>query len=169
MCEALGYPVPTSFGRKRPRFPGQQLDIYVQKSNNLQVWNEQLEAIRRYALVRVCEGSIIVRVKVVTGDTLAKLDTTGTLTQKYQRAWCGMAQSAVEVAEYPRSGPRPRKSPRAFGKALRRHLGNLLRFENRIDRKSKSILRSIIQMNSSRRKAGAIQLRWLGAFWSKRG
>ena len=84
VCEALGYPVPKSFGRKRPRFPGQQLDIYVQKSNNLQVWNEQLDAIRRYALVRVSEENIIVRVKVVTGDTLAKLDATGTLTQKYQ-------------------------------------------------------------------------------------
>lgn len=84
VCEALGYPVPTSFGRKRPRFPGQQLDIYVQKSNNLQVWNEQLDAIRRYALVRVSAENVIVRVKVVTGDTLAELDTAGTLTQKYQ-------------------------------------------------------------------------------------
>ena len=84
VCDALGYPVPTSFGRKRPRFPGQQLDVYVQKSNNLQVWNEQLDAIRRYALVRVSSESVITRVKVVTGDTLAKLDTTGTLTQKYQ-------------------------------------------------------------------------------------
>jgi hypothetical protein len=84
VCEALGYPVPKSFGRKRPRFPGQQLDIYVQKSNNLQVWNEQLDAIRRYALVRVSAENSIARVKVVTGETLAKLDTTGTLTQKYQ-------------------------------------------------------------------------------------
>lgn len=84
VCKALGYPVPKSFGRKRPRFPGQQLDIYVQKSNNLQVWNEQLDAIRRYALVRVSGENVIARVKVVTGDTLAKLDTTGTLTQKYQ-------------------------------------------------------------------------------------
>ena len=84
VCEALGYPVPTAFGRKRPRFPGQQLDIYVQKSNNLQVWNEQLDAIRRYALVRVSAENVIARVKVVTGDTLAELDTTGTLTQKYQ-------------------------------------------------------------------------------------
>ncbi len=84
VCEALGYPVPKSFGRKRPRFPGQQLDIYVQKSNNLQVWNEQLDAIRRYGLVRVSGENVISRVRVVTGDTLAKLDTTGTLTQKYQ-------------------------------------------------------------------------------------
>ena len=84
VCEALGYPVPKSFGRKRPRFPAQQLDIYVQKSNNLQIWNEQLDAIRRYALVRVSAENVIARVKVVTGDTLAKLDTTGTLTHKYQ-------------------------------------------------------------------------------------
>lgn len=84
VCKALGYPIPKSFGRKRPRFPGQQLDIYVQKSNNLQVWNEQLDSIRRYALVRVSSENVIVRVKVVTGDALAKLDTTGTLTQKYQ-------------------------------------------------------------------------------------
>ena len=84
VCKALGYPVPKSFGRKRPRFPGQELDIYVQKSNNLQVWNEQLDAIRRYALVRVSGENVIARVKVVAGDTLAKLDTTGTLTQKYQ-------------------------------------------------------------------------------------
>ena len=83
-CAALGYPIPKSFGRKRPRFPGQQLDIYVQKSNNLQVWNEQLDAVRRYALVRVSAGNIVEKVKVVTGDILAKLDTTGTLTQKYQ-------------------------------------------------------------------------------------
>ena len=43
VCEAMGYPVPESFGRKRPRFPGQQLDIYVQKSNNLQVWNDLIQ------------------------------------------------------------------------------------------------------------------------------
>lgn len=84
VCEALGYPVPQSFGGKRPKFPGQQFDTYVQKSNNLQVWNEELDSIRRYVLVRVSAENVIARVKVVTGDTLAKLDTTGTLTQKYQ-------------------------------------------------------------------------------------
>ena len=96
VCEALGYPTPNAFGRKRPRFPGQQLDIYVQKSNNLQVWNEQLDAIRRYALVRVSGETVIARVKVVTGDTLAKLDTTGTLTQKYQaRLMAGSADAEL--------------------------------------------------------------------------
>jgi hypothetical protein len=35
-------------------------------------------------LIRVSDSNLITRVKAVTGDTLALLDTTGTLTQKYQ-------------------------------------------------------------------------------------
>ena len=84
VCQVLGYPVPSSFRKTQPRFPGQFFDTYVQKSNNLQVWNEELSPTRRYVLIRVSEGDVITRVKVVTGDTLAFLDTTGTLTQKYQ-------------------------------------------------------------------------------------
>ncbi len=84
VCEALGYPIPKTFGRNRPRFSGQQFDVYVQKSNNLQVWNEELSPLRRYALVRVGSDSRITQVKVVTGDVLAGFDKTGTLTQKYQ-------------------------------------------------------------------------------------
>lgn len=84
VCQALGYPVPSRFRRTQPRFPGQLLDTYTQKSNNLQVWNEELAPTRRYVIIRVGEGDVITRVKVVTGETLALLDTTGTLTQKYQ-------------------------------------------------------------------------------------
>ena len=84
VCRVLGYPVPRSFKRTQPRFPGQIFDIYVQKSNNLQIWNEEISPTRRYVLIRVSSDDIIDRVKVVTGDTLAELDTTGTLTQKYQ-------------------------------------------------------------------------------------
>ncbi len=84
ICDVLGYPRPKSFQKVQPRFPGQMFDTYVQKSNNLQVWNEELSASRRYVLIRVSESDMITRVKVVTGDTLALLDTTGTLTQKYQ-------------------------------------------------------------------------------------
>ncbi|MEX0921409.1 MAG: hypothetical protein WD489_05170 [Rhodovibrionaceae bacterium] len=84
VCRALGYPVPSSFRKTQPRFPGQFFDTYAQKSNNLQVWNEELAPTRRYVIIQVGEGDVIVRVKVVTGDTLALLDTTGTLTQKYQ-------------------------------------------------------------------------------------
>jgi hypothetical protein len=39
ICEILGYPVPTSFKKSKPRFPGQDFDTHVQKSNNLQIWN----------------------------------------------------------------------------------------------------------------------------------
>lgn len=84
VCRVLGYPVPPSFKKTQPRFPGQMLDAYTQKSNNLQVWNEELSAIRRYVLIRVSENDVITRVKVVTGEALALLDTTGTLTTKYQ-------------------------------------------------------------------------------------
>ncbi len=84
VCGVLGYPVPRSFKRTQPRFPGQVFDIYVQKSNNLQIWNEDISPIRRYVIIRVSSDDIIERVKVITGDVLAKFDTTGTLTQKYQ-------------------------------------------------------------------------------------
>jgi hypothetical protein len=84
VCRALGYPLPASFKKTKPRFPGQLFDTYVQKSNNLQVWNEELAPTRRYVIIRVSQEDLITRVKVVTGDSLAFLDTTGTLTQKYQ-------------------------------------------------------------------------------------
>lgn len=84
VCDALGYPRPKSFRKVQPRFPGQMFDTYVQKSNNLQVFNEEISATRRYVLIRVSASDIITRVKVATGDTLAILDTTGTLTLKYQ-------------------------------------------------------------------------------------
>lgn len=96
VCRALGYSAPPRFKKTQPRFPGQSLDTYVQKSNNLQVWNEELAPTRRYAIIRVNENDQIVRVKVVTGDTLARLDTTGTLTQKYQ-ARCIPGDDASEL------------------------------------------------------------------------
>ena len=87
LCRALGYPVPPKFSRTQPRFPGQMFDKYVQKADNLQVWNEELAPTRRYVLIRVSDTAEVVRVKVVTGDALARLDTTGTLTKKYQARW----------------------------------------------------------------------------------
>ncbi|MEW6349576.1 MAG: restriction endonuclease [Thermodesulfobacteriota bacterium] len=84
VCKALGYRVPTSFRRTRPRFPGQLFDTYVQKSNNLQVWNEDLAPSRRYVIIRVSVTDAITGVRVVTGTHLARLDNTGTVTQKYQ-------------------------------------------------------------------------------------
>ena len=84
VCKALGYPVPSSFRRTRPRFLGQNFDTCVQKVNNLQIWNEDVSSSRRYVLVRVNDDQVVTRVKVVTGDVIAKLDKTGTLTTKYQ-------------------------------------------------------------------------------------
>ena len=86
VCKALGYPVPNSFRKCKPhaRFPGQNFDTYVQASNNLQVWNEELSPRRRYVLISLAADGTIQTVKVVTGAALVKLDTTGTLTQKYQ-------------------------------------------------------------------------------------
>lgn len=84
VCEALGYKVPSTFKKTKPRFLGQRLDVYTQKSNNLQIWNEDLDSSRRYVLIRVDAEDIITKVKVITGSDLAPLDTTGKLTQKYQ-------------------------------------------------------------------------------------
>ncbi|MGZ8218257.1 restriction endonuclease [Methylomagnum sp.] len=84
VCRALGYPVPVCFKKIKPRFPGQELDIYAQKSRNLQVWNEQLSPTRRYALIRVSDQHKVCKVKVINGQELALLDTTGKITTKYQ-------------------------------------------------------------------------------------
>lgn len=97
VCKALGYPVPSSFKKTQPRFPGQNFDTYIQKANNLQVWNEELDASRRYVLIRVSSDDVVQRVKVVDGATLAKLDRTGTLTQKYQARYTPGTQD-VEMA-----------------------------------------------------------------------
>lgn len=96
VCRVLGYPIPKSFKKTQPRFPGQFFDTYTQKSNNLQIWNEELSPSRRYVIIRVSDADEITRVKVVTGDTLAILDTTGTLTQKYQ-ARCIVGEQQAEL------------------------------------------------------------------------
>ena len=95
ICEILGYPVPKSFKKTHPRFPGQDFDTYVQKSDNLQIWNEEITPSRRYVIIRVDEKSIVTAVRVVTGEVLARLDTTGTLTKKYQ----AKSRAAVKASE----------------------------------------------------------------------
>lgn len=86
VCKALGYPVPPVFRKTNPRFPGQNFDTYVQKANNLQIWNEEISASRRYVLIRIDDKNVVSRVRVITGDLLSALDKTGTLTHKYQAA-----------------------------------------------------------------------------------
>ena len=99
VCRTLGYPVPSRFKKMQPRFPGQYFDTYAQKSNNLQVWNEELVPTRRYVIIRVSEDDAIAKVKVVTGDSLVLLDTTGTLTQKYQAQLIPGSATAELIAE----------------------------------------------------------------------
>lgn len=84
VCKALGYPVPERFRQSRPQFAGQRMDVYVQKSNNLQIWNDEIVPARRYAVVRLGHDDVVTRVRVVAGDVIAGLDTTGALTRKYQ-------------------------------------------------------------------------------------
>lgn len=81
---ALGYPRQDRFRKCKPRFPGQDFDTYTQKANNLQVWNEEVAPNRRYVIIRISEDDIVSKIKVITGNELARLDNTGTLTQKYQ-------------------------------------------------------------------------------------
>ncbi len=84
VCDALGYPIPKSFPKKQPRFTGQKFDLYVQQATNLQIWNQEIDPERRYVLMMLDKGSVIINVVVINGVDLALLDTTGTLTQKYQ-------------------------------------------------------------------------------------
>jgi hypothetical protein len=84
VCKGLGYATPRSFKKTQPRFPCQNFDTYIQKSNNLQIWNEEILSNRRYILILVNNSDIIFGIKVLTGEDLKLLDKTGTLTHKYQ-------------------------------------------------------------------------------------
>jgi len=84
VCEFLGYPVEQKFPKFQPRFTGQNFDTYNQKSRNLQIWNEEVSAERRYVIIGINAEDIIYKVKVINGEELAKLDTTGKITTKYQ-------------------------------------------------------------------------------------
>lgn len=84
ICKALGYPIPKSFIKTQPRFFGQNFDVYTQKRLNVQIWNEEVDASRRYVFLRVNENDVITSVRVITGDLLVQYDRTGTLTQKFQ-------------------------------------------------------------------------------------
>ena len=96
VCRILGYPIPKSFKKTQPRFFGQSFDTYIQKSNNLQIWNEDISDSRRYVIIKVSQNDIVEKVRVVTGKVLSDLDTTGTLTQKYQ-ARLSLSDSTTEL------------------------------------------------------------------------
>jgi hypothetical protein len=94
VCRVLGYPIPKSFRKTKPlaRFPGQNLDTYVQAADNLQIWNAEISPARRYVLIRPDAEGIIRRVRVVTGAELAPLDRTGKLTRKFQARISDLSQ-----------------------------------------------------------------------------
>lgn len=83
ICEALGYAVPSSFQKVNPRFPHANLDVYVQQSTNLQIWNQEVDAARRY-VVLIMKEDVIADVRVIAGADLVQFDRTGTLTSKFQ-------------------------------------------------------------------------------------
>ena len=83
ICRILGYPVPKTFNKTKPRFPGQRFNTMVLKADNVQIWNEEIQIDTRFVMIRVVDDAIT-KVKVILGSDLQKFDTTGTLTQKYQ-------------------------------------------------------------------------------------
>src|SRR5712691_9715565 len=84
VAEALGYPVPSAFQRTSPRFTGQDLDVFAQASNNVQIYNQDLDPTRRYAILKLDGEARIESVRVVDGKALALLDGDGTITSKFQ-------------------------------------------------------------------------------------
>ncbi len=96
VCRTLGYSVPKTFTKSQPRFLNQNFDTYIQKSFNLQIWNESIDLQRRYAIIRIDEHDTITALRVISGKELFSLDTTGTLTQKHQ-ARIGNPIKGVEV------------------------------------------------------------------------
>ncbi len=149
VCESLGYTIPKSFKRCKPSFPAQDLDIYVQKSNNLQIWNEQIEMDRRYAIVKLSDEDKVVKVKILTGKDIAKYDTTGTITIKYQAILktnteitelisvkdTDYIQNIVSYSNYDVSGYSPTDNPA---------LGNILPIEHLFSRLQKLVGRSFL-------------------------
>lgn len=89
VCEILGYAAPEAFTRENPGIPGQDLFINTQASNNFQPVNKhtEIKPTRRYLIVQQTAAKLAGRVKVVTGERMAELDRTGTLTKKYQATY----------------------------------------------------------------------------------
>lgn len=94
VCETLGYYAPLSFRKVAggPRLPHPAVDVYAQQASNLQIWNEEVDAERRYVILILNEYQIS-DVRVVAGADLAQFDKTGKLTTKFQASrideWAG--------------------------------------------------------------------------------
>lgn len=99
VCQTLGYNAPKSFKRVSPRLPHPAIDVYAQQSNNLQIWNEEVDAERRYVILILDEREIL-DVRVVAGADLAQFDKTGKLTTKFQAARNDGASGSALVSEF---------------------------------------------------------------------
>lgn len=97
VCEALGYVAPSSFKRVSPRLPHPAIDVYAQQSNNLQIWNEEIDAERRYVIL-ILDDHEILDVRVVAGADLTQFDKTGKLTRKFQAARIGESYGSTLVS-----------------------------------------------------------------------
>lgn len=102
VCKVLGYAPPPIFKKVNPRLRHANIDVYSQQSNNLQIWNEEVDSARRYVIL-ILKEDIIADVKVIAGADLAQYDTTGTLTSKFQanRINEGSGSSLASSADTP--------------------------------------------------------------------
>jgi hypothetical protein len=142
VVEALGYAAPKRFG-KGLVFPAQNLDVYVQKANNLQIWNEKIDAKRRYTVVLLDGHDRVAGVRTFTGATLSKWSRTGTLTTKFQATLKLVFDEAVKYHVCGRDTERAIQfvgPVRASGSAAAEPLtGGLLPIENLAEKLSKLI------------------------------
>lgn len=84
ICQILGYDIPKTFTKTKPMFPMLNFDLYIQESNNLQIWNEKIDFDRRYIIVNVNDIGEVKKIRILDGKTLSVFDTTGKLTTKLQ-------------------------------------------------------------------------------------
>lgn len=113
VCEALGYDVPQSFKRVSPRLPHPAIDVYAQQANNLQIWNEEVDAERRYVILILDEHEIL-DVRVVAGADLAQYDKTGKLTKKFQASRRHESFGSTLVSEFDTDNFIERLNPDSF-------------------------------------------------------
>ena len=99
VCQALGYDAPKSFKRVSPRLPHPAIDVYAQQSTNLQIWNQEVDAERRYVILILGEHEVL-DVRVVAGADLAQFDKTGKLTTKFQAARIDESAGSVLVSGF---------------------------------------------------------------------
>jgi len=97
VCEALNLPIPKSFAKTSPRLVAENLDVAVQKANNFQPWNTEIDPNRRYAFLILDRKDRVRDVKVLMGTEVIKYNTSPTLTSKYQAAFVNYDEPGVRV------------------------------------------------------------------------